>query len=95
MKLPCVYIMASRPGGTLYVGVTSDLIQRVAQHKSGELGGFTDRYQVKTLVWFEVHGAMEPAIVREKEIKKWRRDWKVDLIEADNPKWQDLYETIL
>lgn len=95
MKLPCVYIIASRPGGTLYVGVTSDLIQRVAQHKSGELGGFTDRYQVKTLVWFEVHGAMEPAIVREKEIKKWRRDWKVDLIEADNPKWQDLYETIL
>ncbi len=87
--------MASRQDGTLYTGVTSDLVTRVARHKKGEFRGFTDRYQIKNLVWFEQHGTMEGAILREKEIKKWRREWKIELIEAHNPVWRDLYETIL
>lgn len=88
--LPCVYIMASKRNGTLYLGVTSNLLQRVAQHREGTLGGFTNMYDVKLLVWLEQHGSMEHAILREKRIKKWRRAWKLDLIEASNPDWRDL-----
>ena len=93
-KIPCVYILASRRNGTLYVGVTSDLVQRVWQHKNDLADGFTKQYGVHRLVWYEVHGSMENAIVREKAIKKWRRDWKIELVEDGNPGWVDLYEGI-
>ena len=86
MKLPCVYPMASKRNGTLYVGVTSDLIQRVWQHKNDVVEGFTRRYRVHTLVWYEACGTMESAIAREKAIKEWKRAWKVRLIEEKNPK---------
>ena len=82
--------MASRRNGTLYCGVTSNLLQRIAQHRDGSMEGFTSRYSVKTLVWFEQHETMESAIQREKRIKKWNRAWKLRLIEADNPDWRDL-----
>nr|WP_081432309.1 GIY-YIG nuclease family protein [Erythrobacter litoralis] len=87
---PCVYIVASQPRGTLYIGVTSDLMQRLAQHRSGETGGFTSRYGVFRLVRFEMFGDMEAAILREKQLKRWRRQWKINLIEGDNPQWLDL-----
>ena len=90
MKHPCVYMLASRRNGTLYVGVTSNLIQRVWQHKEGLVEGFTKRYGVKTLVWFELHETMQPAIAREHAIKEWKRAWKLDLIERANPAWRDL-----
>jgi len=86
--------MASRKHGTLYVGVTSDLIRRVHQHKTRALPGFTSRYNVHRLVWFECYDDPENAILREKEIKKWKRAWKVNLIERDNLDWQDLYNSI-
>jgi putative endonuclease len=88
--VPLVYMMASGRNGTLYVGVTSNLVQRIAQHRAGTTDGFTAKYGVKTLVWFEPAGTMEHAIVREKRIKKWNRAWKLRLIEADNPTWRDL-----
>ena len=87
-----VYIMASGRNGTLYTGVTSELGVRVQQHKLGVLDGFSKRYGCKTLVWFEAHGSMLEAIAREKQIKRWRRTWKLALIEADNPEWRDLSE---
>ena len=90
-KQPCVYILASRRNGTLYVGVTSNLIQRVHQHRSDAVEGFTKRYGVHTLVWWEVHGDMESAIRREKQIKGWDRRAKLGLIERGNPDWQDLW----
>jgi putative endonuclease len=80
--------------GTLYVGVTSDLPGRVWQHREGVADGFTKRYGVKRLVWYEVHATMEAAITREKQIKEWKRAWKIELIEAMNPKWRDLFEEI-
>ena len=92
---PAVYIMASKPQGTLYVGTTSNLPARVWQHKSEEMGGFTALYGVKTLVWYEVHESMGSAIQREKALKNWHRAWKLRLIEEMNPEWQDLYELIL
>ena len=95
MKLPCVYIMSSRFQGPLYIGVTSDLVQRVWQHKNDVLQGFTSRYQLHRLVYFERLGSMEEAIVREKRMKTWKRQWKVELIEATNPEWLDLYPNIL
>ena len=85
-----VYILASRRQGTLYTGVTSKLGLRVEQHKLGTFGGFSKQYGCKTLVWFERHPAMEQAIAREKQIKRWRRDWKLALIEGENPEWRDL-----
>ena len=85
-----VYIMASGRHGTTYVGVTSDLMQRVYQHREGILGGFTSRHDIKRLVWFDTFDRITDAIVREKQIKKWNRDWKIRLIEADNPDWSDL-----
>ena len=94
MPVPCVYILASRRNGTLYVGVSSDLARRVWEHKQDLVAGFTRRYQVHTLVWFEVHGSMAAALSREKAIKEWRRAWKLALIEADNPEWRDLYEDL-
>ena len=91
MKDPCVYILASGWNGTLYVGVTSQLIPRVWQHKNDLADGFTKKYRIHDLVWFEQHESMESAILREKAIKEWRRAWKVELIEAMNPTWRDLY----
>ena len=87
-----VYILASECDGTLYVGVTSDLVKRVWQHREGLAEGFTNTYQVKHLVWFEVHGDIMAAIAREKQLKKWKRAWKVALIQEHNPDWRDLYE---
>jgi putative endonuclease len=86
-----VYIMASRRHGTLYVGVTSELPVRIAQHREGTLEGFTKRYSVKLLVWFEEHADIATAIHREKLIKKYKREWKINLIERENPDWDDLY----
>ena len=94
MKTPCVYILASRRNGTLYIGVTSDLVQRVWQHRNGLFGGFTGRHRVHRLVWYEVHGCMYNAIEREKTLKKWERSWKIDLIEQSNPLWMDLYDDL-
>ena len=90
-----VYLLASRKQGTLYLGVTKDLVHRVAQHKQKALPGFTKRHDVRRLVWFEVYDAPMEAITREKEIKKWRRDWKIALIEKENPDWRDLYPQIV
>ena len=89
-----VYILASKRNGTLYTGVTSDLVQRVWQHREGILGGFTKKYGVKRLVYYEVYGDAENAIAGEKRIKKWRRAWKVRMIEKGNPEWKDLYDEI-
>ena len=91
MKQPCVYILASERNGTLYVGVTSNLVKRVWEHKSDLVGGFTKRYGVHTLVWYEGHETMASAIAREKAIKEWRRAWKLELVEERNPAWRDLY----
>ena len=89
---PCVYLLASKLNGTLYLGVTSNLTQRVWQHKGDLAEGFTKRYAVHTLVWYESHETMESAITREKAIKGWKRAWKIRLIEESNPQWCDLYE---
>ena len=89
---PCVYILASRFHGTLYTGVTSNLQGRVWQHREEVTGGFTKRYSVKRLVWFEAHERMEGAIQREKTIKRWARAWKIEMIERENPTWRDLAE---
>jgi putative endonuclease len=86
--------MASRKHGTLYVGVTSNLLDRVYQHKTGAVAGFTRRYHVHLLIWFECYDDPLTAIAREKEIKKWRCEWKINLIERTNPEWIDLYETL-
>ena len=93
-KLPAVYILASRYRGTLYVGVTSALWNRVADHKNERLEGFTKDYAIKILVWYERHHAMEDAIRREKQIKKWNRAWKFRIIEELNPNWLDLHDSI-
>jgi putative endonuclease len=89
------YLLASQPHGTLYVGVTNDLIRRVHEHKSDLVEGFTKRYGVHTLVWWESSESIESAIRREKQIKKWKRAWKISLIEKDNPRWADLYPGLL
>ena len=91
MKQPCVYLLANRRNGTLYVGLTSDLIRRVFQHREDLVPGFTKKYRVHTLAWFEPHATMPEVIAREKSIKEWKRAWKVELIEASNPYWLDLY----
>ena len=88
-------MLASKRNGTLYVGVTSDLVQRVWQHKEGLVEGFTKRYGVHMLVWYEVHETMEGAVMREKAIKKWNRAWKARLIEEGNPTWRDLYGEVV
>jgi len=94
MKQPCTYILASRPNGTLYVGVTSDLPKRVWQHKNDLVEGFTRKYQVHQLVWYEQHETMESAINREKQLKSGSRQKKIDMIQAMNPTWSDLYDNI-
>lgn len=94
-KQPCVYILANRRNGTLYTGVTSDLVKRVWEHRSDLIEGFTKRYGVHRLVYFELHGEMGGAIRREKQIKKWNRAWKITLIERANPQWCDLWESIV
>ncbi|HET9551206.1 MAG TPA: GIY-YIG nuclease family protein [Candidatus Binatia bacterium] len=95
MKQPCVYLLASQRNGTLYVGVTSDLVQRIWQHKNDLAEGFTKRYGVHMLVWYEECGTMEAAISREKAIKEWKRAWKIRLIENRNPEWKDIYNELL
>ena len=95
MKQPCVYILASRRNGTLYTGVTSNLVQRVWQHRNNLAEGFTRKYGVHVLVWFELHVTMQSAIEREKAIKEWHRPWKLTLIESANPQWRDLYDDIV
>jgi putative endonuclease len=91
-KSPCVYIMASRRNGTLYTGVTSDVHGRISEHKQDLHEGFTKRYSVHVLVYYEMHETMDAAIRREKQIKEWRRAWKIRLIESMNPKWIDLFD---
>ena len=94
-RMPCVYIMASGPNGTLYIGVTSNLVKRVWEHKSNLVAGFTKKYKVHKLVWYEQHPDMESAIIREKQLKKWNRRWKIRLIVEMNPQWNDLYEGVV
>ncbi|MDO9311374.1 MAG: GIY-YIG nuclease family protein [Nitrosomonas sp.] len=94
MMAPAVYLLASQRNGTLYIGVTSNLIQRIWQHREGLAEGFTKKYGVKTLVWYEQHATMESAIAREKALKKWNRAWKLRLIEETNPQWRDLWPEI-
>jgi putative endonuclease len=94
-KQPAVYILASGRNGTLYTGVTSNLIKRIWEHKNKFVPGFSQRYGVHTLVWFELHPTMESAITREKCIKEWKRKWKLLLIEKNNQHWHDLYESIM
>ena len=93
-KQPCVYLLASSRNGTLYCGVTSDLVQRIWQHREHLAEGFTKRYDVIRLVWYELHPTMESAIQRERRIKKWNRAWKVRLIDAGNPSWRDLWADV-
>jgi putative endonuclease len=94
-KTFCVYLLASRRNGTLYVGVTSNLAQRVWQHQEGLANGFTKEHAVKRLVWYEQHETADSAITREKQIKKWKRAWKIELLEARNPYWNDLFPEII
>ena len=94
VRQPCVYLLASKRNGTLYLGVTSNLVQRVWQHRNGVTEGFSKRYGVYMLVWHEAHATMESAITREKAIKEWRRAWKLTLIEQTNPQWRDQYEEL-
>lgn len=91
---PAVYILANSPGGALYVGVTSALKARVWKHRTGAIEGFTTRYSIKLLVYFELHATMYEAIRREKQLKRWRREWKIELIERHNPEWRDLWPSI-
>ena len=93
-KLPCVYILTNKPDGTLYVGVTSNLVQRIWQHKAKLVEGFTKKYNLEILVWYETADSMISAIEREKTIKSWKRQWKIELIEQINPQWNDLYCSI-
>ena len=94
-RQPCVYILSSKRNGTLYVGVTSDLVKRGWEHRTGAVEGFTKKYGVHTLVHFEVCEDMISAITREKQLKKWNRAWKIRLIEEGNPAWRDLWQDIL
>lgn len=93
-KLPCVYILANRRNGTLYTGMTSDLIKRVWEHKNNKVEGFTSRYGIHMLVWYETHQMISSAIAREKALKEWKRKWKLALIEKNNPNWLDLYSNL-
>ncbi len=94
-KLYATYLMASKLYGTLYIGVTGDIITRSTQHRNDEIAGFTRRYGIHRLVWFEYFGEIDAAIQREKTMKKWKRDWKINLIERENPHWDDLYPNFL
>jgi putative endonuclease len=94
IKQPVVYILASKKNGTLYIGITTNLKKRVWEHKNNLIEGFTQRYGIHQLVWYEVHNTLDSAIKREKRLKKWKRDWKIELIESVNPDWQDLYDKL-
>ena len=94
MDRPCVYILASKRNGTLYIGVTNDIARRAWEHRAKAAEGFTRKYAVEMLVYVEFHETMPDAILREKQMKKWRRDWKLQLIERENPGWRDLYDDI-
>jgi len=94
-KQPCVYILANQRNGTLYVGVSSDLVKRIWIHKNDFIEGFSKQYGVHSLVFYELHADMAAAITREKQIKKWNRYWKMELIESTNPEWKDLWEQIV
>ena len=94
-KQPAVYILASKQNGTLYIGATPNLAKRVWEHKNDKIAGFTKRYTVHLLVWYELHENMESAIIREKLLKNWKREWKLKLIETDNSNWCDLYKKII
>jgi putative endonuclease len=95
MTIPCVYLLANERNGTLYVGVTSNLVKRIWEHKEKLADGFTKKYTINQLVWYEVHETMESAISREKAIKEWKRLWKLRLIKEANPEWTDLYDQIV
>jgi putative endonuclease len=95
MKQPCVYMLASKRNGTLYIGVTSDLVKRVWEHRQDFVEGFTKKYGVHDLVWYELLEDMMTAIAREKQMKEWKRAWKLELIEKMNPEWKDLYEGLV
>ena len=92
MKQPAVYLLATGKRGTLYIGVTSNLVARTWQHREHLVDGFTKRYDVTMLAWYELHGTMESAILREKQLKKWNREWKLRLVQESNPEWRDLWE---
>ena len=94
-KQPAVCLLANKRNGTLYVGVSNDLVRRVYEHREGQSDGFTKKYGIKILVYFEQHEDIAQAIQREKNLKRWRRAWKIDLVEKENPTWRDLYETIV
>lgn len=94
MKNYFVYILASSRNGTLYIGITSDLARRVEEHKTGTVPGFTEKYSVSSLVYYEVFNSAEEAITREKRMKKWNREWKLNLIEKTNPNWQDISDSL-
>jgi len=94
-RQPCVYMLASKRNGTLYTGVTSNLLKRVGEHKNNLVEGFTSKYGVHTLVWYELHDTMDSAIQREKAIKNWKRVWKLKVIEKMNSRWHDLYSDLL
>ena len=94
-KQPCMYLLASKPHGVLYVGVTSNLLARCWQHKTNATEGFTKKYHVHRLVYYELHATMEAAIYREKQLKVWKRAWKIRLLEKDNPAWRDLWDAII
>lgn len=95
MKNYFVYILANRKNGTLYIGVTNDLVRRTFEHREGIIKGFTKKYHVKNLVYYKIHSDITSAIQREKQMKKWYRKWKVELIEKDNPEWKDLYPMLV
>ena len=94
-KQPAVYILASKRNGKPYIGVTSDLVKRVWQHRNDVIGGFTKRYRIHYLVWYELHSSMKTAIIREKRLKTWKGQWKLELIEKMNPEWNDQYDSII
>ena len=93
-RQPTVYILASKRNGTLYIGVTSNLVKRIWEHKNNAVDGFTKRYGIHQLVWYELHETIDSAITCEKRLKNWQRKWKLELIESVNPNWLDLYSTI-
>ncbi len=95
MESPCIYILTNKPDGVLYIGVSNGLIQRIYQHKSGQGSQFTKKYNLNKLVYFEQFESMIEAIQREKQLKKWNREWKVELIETNNPEWEDLWDAVL
>ena len=94
-KQPAVYLLASKRNGTLYIGATSNLIRRVWEHKNNQVEGFTQRYSVHDLVWYELHSTMEAALIKEKRLKEWQRKWKLNFTERVNPEWRDLYDRII